>query len=280
MNKTSTRFRTFVWACLQWAFGSWKTGKNIVGLTGPVLRFAVNVIGIAAMLTGSALATWADQTSPYLFVLPLFWYLLLAGVAAPYALWKQERVRATAAELALEPKFTVSAAMRSGKDGKVGCIQVENQHAGALLNCVGLLRGIYYTQDGQRVADPEVPPMYFRWADRFQHEQGSSKLTINSVAELEVAKIAAGVSDYHIRLMSFHPEKLVAAQMRNQDVYLPERHCYVLDIEVRPENAPSVRSLFRLNVPEYPVQRGAHLPGGGFSYGPQPEWTFEKLDTE
>ena len=198
-------------------------------------------------------------------------FLSLVVFVAPFAIWRQERERATKAEDALKPKFSVTAVMRGG-DGEqlTGCIQVRNEHVGPLVNCVGELKAAYTQIEGERRPVENLSPFYFRWSDRYQSDRGNPKLTFTRDADLEVVQIDRGC---RIRLLTFHPAKLIADQMQSKDTYLPERSCYILDIEISAENTAPVRREFRISA-EFPTDRGRSNGQGGWIYGPPPVWRF------
>lgn len=252
------RFKEYAGQCLSWPFGVWKNAKNIWALVSAAVIASFGLS--AAKVITSAVAIGG-------LGLELVTYLLLVIFVAPYHLWWKERKRAEEAEDSLIPTIEVTPKIRKSENGEtIACLHVQNTGSGYVENCVGELKGVYAQSDsGIRVLlEEESSPFLFRWADSHTNDPHNPKFDFPRSAFLEIARADCGWGKCRLRLLTFHPEKLVGMQRQSRDRALPEHTRYVFDIEVSSRNAGSVRGEYQLHV-QFPVERGHATDLGGWT---------------
>jgi hypothetical protein len=200
-------------------------------------------------------------------------------LVAPQVLWQRERERAEKAELELIPAIEVEPTIHTPRDRRpLACLFVRNTRQGSIEDCEGEVVAAYGVIDGERVP-LEGPPFLLRWGKTHTADPHNPKHSLAKSAILEVARADCNWGRCSLRLLSFHPERIVAGRHETGDHFLPEHTRYVLDIEVSARNTASVRKEYHVEV-GFPEDRGKPDGGGGWTGGQRAELlAFEVLTT-
>jgi hypothetical protein len=247
-----------------WSWSVYKDVKNFVGV------FSASGAGVVALSVPvgmlDRLPDWASIPIVFLGV-NLLCFLALMLLVAPHVLWHRERERAEKAVLELVPAIEIEPTIHKpkGESRPLACLFVRNTRQGSIDDCEGQVLAAYAVASGERVP-LEGTPLLLRWATTHTADPHNPKHSFAKSAILEVAEARCAWGDGSLRLLSFHPQRVVADRQESGDLYLPEHTRYVLDIEVSARNTASVRKEYQIEV-RFPEDRGKPSGGGGWRGG-------------